>query len=85
MTTSTPTDSSSTPDYSHAIQALKVAAWCFAASTLGLGVGLATLDDEGLKGLTYGAFGLMVVAGMAAHILAVVGWFRMPKRTSGTS
>lgn len=85
MTTSTPTASSSTPDYSHAIQALKVAAWCFAVSTLGLGVGLATLDDEGLKWLTYSAFGVMVVAGMAAHILAVVGWFRMPKRTSGAS
>jgi hypothetical protein len=85
MTTSTPTASSSTPDYSHAIQALKVAAWCFAASTLGLGVGLATLDDRDLTWLTYGAFGLMVVAGVAAHVLAVVGWFRMPKRASGAS
>jgi hypothetical protein len=68
-------------DYSPAIQALKVAAWCFGLSALGLGVGLFALDaDQTL--LSYVSFGVMVAAGLAAHILAVVGWFRMPRKGS---
>jgi len=71
----------STHDYSPAIQALKLAAWCFGISTLGLGVGLFTLDGD-QKMLSYGGFGVMVVAGLAAHVLAVVGWFRMPRKSN---
>ncbi len=76
MQTSTPTQ-----DYTPAIQALKLAAWCFGISTLGLGVGLFTLDAE-QKILSYSGFAVMVVAGLAAHVLAVVGWFRMPRKNT---
>ena len=65
-------------DYSPAIQAIKLAAWCFGISTLGLGVGLFALDEQRM--LSYIGFGVMVIAGLAAHVLAVVGWFRVPRK-----
>lgn len=71
-------NSTSSNDYSPAIQALKLAVWCFGISTLGLGVGLFAIDDQ--KMLSYAGFAVMVLAGLAAHVLAVVGWFRMPRK-----
>jgi hypothetical protein len=57
---------------------IKAALACFALSALGLGGGLTGLELE-QNWLTYGGFALCVGAGLAAHVLAIWGWVRLPR------
>lgn len=65
-------------------RALQLAMICFALSAVGLAVGLAGLELE-QKAMIYGGFTLLIVAGLAAHVLAIWGWFRLPKSASGNA
>lgn len=62
---------------------IKAALAGFALSALGLAAGLTGLEME-LDWLTYGGMVLSVGAGLGAHVLAIWGWFRLP-RAAGRS